>query len=438
MLGMNARVNSGLRDLSDILARLGVGDGARLASALDIGAYLGQLEGLQLLAAGEHHKLGELLQAAKRLSLAQLDDALAEQRRSGGRLGEILRQRGLLNAAECEVVLAFQQRQCGPARSVTKLYLGNVLVATGEITRAQLADALRWQSQRGGRLGEALVAAGHVSEPQVKRGLQLQRKLVAAVLLAALALVSPFPAKDAQASSSGAVLHSVAAVTGGASQQQSKRNAIRLLIADDHELLRIALRSLLEHEPDIEVVGEAGDGEAMLARASELSPDLVLMDLAMPGLNGIEATRRVTQENPQAKVLVFSTYLERHFVKKTLQNGALGYVSKAAGRDELLRGLRAVAQGNPYLCRETAAMMDELSQDSGTAAGKPALARSEIEVLQHSARGETPADITSRLQLAPGVVEVHLRNAMRKLGLRDFDELKQYALRTQSDADRIP
>jgi two-component system NarL family response regulator len=459
---LNIRANANLGELSEILAHLGVSEGAKLASALDIGAYLGQFEGLQLLAAGERQQLGELLRAAKRLAPAQLEDALAEQGRSGAKLGEILMQRGLLGAAECEVLLAFQQRQCGQARSVTKLHLGNVLVATEEITREQLAEALLCQSERGGRLGEVLVAAGHASERQVTLGLQLQRKLVAAVLLVAMALVSPFAANDAQAAIKGAGIPAAAicetvqaeiprslawgifdaeeapdqaaplgpaapgAERGG--QVPGQRKAMRLLIADDHEVLRTALRSVLEREPDIEVVGEAGDGEAMLARARELSPDLVLMDIAMPGLNGIEATRRITGECPGAKVLAFSSHLERRFVEKMLEYGALGYVSKAAGRDELLQGLRAVAQGKPYLCRETAAMMGEARQAAGAVEGEHALARSESEVLRQIANGESAGDIASRLALAPGAVEIHRRNAMRKLGLRNADELRQYAL----------
>ena len=154
--GLKANRVTAIQDFGEILTSLGVSQGVRLASALDLGAYLGQVEGLTLLAAGEYCKLGELLQAARRLSEAQLEDALSEQRRCGDKLGEILLRRGLLSAPECEVALAFQQRRSGQARSVTKLFLGNVLVATGDITREQLAEALQHQSKHGGRLGEAL------------------------------------------------------------------------------------------------------------------------------------------------------------------------------------------------------------------------------------------------------------------------------------------
>ena len=209
-------MNSDIRELSKVLAELGVSESANLVSALNIVNYLGYADGLQLLAAGERQQLGGLLLAAKRLSGAQLEDALAAQRRSGAKLGEILVQRGLLSAAERDVVLAFQQSQGGQVPNATKLYLGNVLVAGRAITREQLADALDAQIKRGGRLGESLIASGHLSEHQVKNGLQLQRKLIAAVLLAALALVPVFPTGEVQASNKMATVHVSAVVRASA------------------------------------------------------------------------------------------------------------------------------------------------------------------------------------------------------------------------------
>ena len=182
-----------------MLAGLGVSQGAEIVGALGLESDLGQIEKLKALAAGERQRLGELLQTAQRLTPAQLRDALAEQRQSGKQIGAILVERGLINASESEFVLAFQRSQCEHA--VGKLQLGKVLVAKGDITRSQLARALQWQSVRGGRLGEALIASGLMSEQQIRNGLQLQRQLVAAALLTALALVVAFTPTAAHASS---------------------------------------------------------------------------------------------------------------------------------------------------------------------------------------------------------------------------------------------
>jgi hypothetical protein len=142
------------------------------------------------LAAGERQPLGELLCAAERITPAQLDAALVEQRRSGRKLGEILIDCSSLTASERDVVLEFQRRQAGQSPTAGKLYLGHVLVAAGQITRQQLVDALKWQADHGGRLGAALIACGYTTERQVTYGLSLQRKLIGAALIAAMALVS--------------------------------------------------------------------------------------------------------------------------------------------------------------------------------------------------------------------------------------------------------
>ena len=228
----SSRVNPDIRELSEILAALGVRDGAELVSRLNIGAYLGHRDGLQMLAAGEQLRLGELLQAAQRLTGVQIEDALAEQRRSKKLLGRILVERKLLSAKECEVVLAFEQHQRGKARNATKLYLGNILVAIGLITSEQLADALQWQTVQGGKLGEALVAVGHVVEEQVKHGLRMQRKLVAAVLLAALALTAPFSTNDAQAADKMAGIQ-VSAVVRASAHLRTEHQSAQINVTPD-------------------------------------------------------------------------------------------------------------------------------------------------------------------------------------------------------------
>ncbi len=201
---------------------------------------------------------------------------------------------------------------------------------------------------------------------------------------------------------------------------------IRLLLVDDHAIVRESLRSVLERVPDLVVVGEAASGDAALALVHELAPDLVLTDIAIPGFDGIELTRRIASECPAVKVLALSMHLERRYVVQMLEAGATGYVSKTAGRDELLLGIRAVAAGNRYLCQECAAM---LVATPAQGAAQVKLGRREIEVLKMIAKGMTSTAIGEKLFIAPGTVEVHRRNIMRKLELHNIAELTQYAIR---------
>jgi len=203
---------------------------------------------------------------------------------------------------------------------------------------------------------------------------------------------------------------------------------IRLLLADDHALFREALRAALEREPDMAVVGEAEDGEQAVAQARALSPDVVLMDIVMPGLNGIEATRLLTRPGATGeqalKVLALSSHRGRLIVDQALDAGALGYVNKAAGRDQLLRAIRAVAAGERYLCAECT--VPAFPAQQGDAA---ALGQRETDMLNLLAQGLNGAQIAARLHIAEGMVEVRRRTIMRKLGLHSVTELTQYAAR---------
>ncbi len=200
---------------------------------------------------------------------------------------------------------------------------------------------------------------------------------------------------------------------------------IRLLLVDDHAIMRESLRAVLEREPDIKVLGEAGEGETALALVRGLAPDLVLTDINMPGLDGIELTQRIMRASPGMKVLALSTHLGQRFVAQMLEAGAQGYVNKAAGREELLRAIRAVAAGERYLCKEVVTML------RNPAAGDLAqakLGRREIEVLKKLALGETLTAIAESLHIAPGIIEIHQNNILRKLNLDDIAGLKQYAI----------
>ena len=132
---------------------------------------------------------------------------------------------------------------------------------------------------------------------------------------------------------------------------------IRLMLVDGHTILCASLRALLDREPDIDVVGEAGDGETALELARKLAPDLLLMDVALPGLSGIETTLQITSESPAVKVLALSAHIERRFVAHMLNAGASGYVSKTASTEELLLGIRTAAAGTRYLSDQVAAML---------------------------------------------------------------------------------
>lgn len=201
---------------------------------------------------------------------------------------------------------------------------------------------------------------------------------------------------------------------------------IRLLLVDDHTIVRESLREVLEREPDITVLGEAAAGDTGLAMAYQLAPDLVLTDIQIPGFDGIELTRRLAKECPAVKVLALSSHLDRRYVVQMLDAGAIGYVNKAAGRKELLQGIRAVAAGQRYLCQECAAMLVRTPPPGGK---QVKLGRREIEVLKLIAEGLTSTAIGDKLFIAPGTVEVHRRNIMKKLEMHNIAELTQYAIR---------
>lgn len=205
-------------------------------SALGIdadGGPLDQLDDILALAAGERQPLGELLCAAERITPVQLEDALVEQRRSGHKLGEILIEKGVLTQRERDVVLEFQRRQAGPVPGAGKLYLGNILVATGQITRAQLEDALRRQAATGRRLGEELIEAGQASKGQIEGGLLLQRKLVThalimATMLAPLASTVP----SAEAGQTASMQVSVAVIANTKVRTDYQATQLKITEAD--------------------------------------------------------------------------------------------------------------------------------------------------------------------------------------------------------------
>lgn len=208
--------------------------------------------------------------------------------------------------------------------------------------------------------------------------------------------------------------------------------AIRIMLIDDHKILRDALKTVLDREHDIVLADEASDGAEALKLVRENRPDVVVMDVGMPNMGGIETTRALLAEHPGLRVLALSTYSDRRIVLQMLDAGACGYVVKSAGRDELLRAIRAVAQGRTYLCPEISAVVIDTVRGGKKSIDKNGdirLGRREREVLQLLAEGCTSPIIAGRLHIATSTVEVHRRNIMRKLDLHSVAELTKYAVR---------
>ncbi len=228
---MMTRHPSPVHHFTATLAELGVREGDALVKALGIDEHLDQIDGLTSLAAGQRQPIGNLLRSAKRVTSDQLLDVLDEQRRSKRKVGEILVERDLLSPAERELVLAFQRRQVEQAKKPSKLSLGKLLLATGTINQEQLQEGLKLQVRHGCQLGDALVASGHVSEHHVQHGLHLQHKLLAAVLLTALTLISSLTPAPAQAASQMASLQ-VSAVIRNSAYLRTDFQATQLQITD--------------------------------------------------------------------------------------------------------------------------------------------------------------------------------------------------------------
>jgi DNA-binding NarL/FixJ family response regulator len=201
--------------------------------------------------------------------------------------------------------------------------------------------------------------------------------------------------------------------------------SIRILLADDHAILRHGLRAMLDSTPEFEVVGEATTGEEAVTRSAELRPDVVLMDIQMPGLNGIEATRRVIEGDPNAGVVVLTMFKDDDSVFAAMRAGARGYVLKDAGGEEVLRVVRAVANGEAYFGPEIAKrLMGFFSAPRPAAPSEafPELTAREHEVLDLIARGLSNTEISRRLFLSPKTVRNHISNIFTKLRVADRAE----------------
>jgi two-component system response regulator NreC len=208
---------------------------------------------------------------------------------------------------------------------------------------------------------------------------------------------------------------------------------IRLLLVDDHAVVRSGLRMLLENEEDTEIVGEAGTGQEALQLIEQLKPDLVLMDIGLPDLSGIEVTQRVKQRWPDVAIVALTIHEDEEYFFKMLQAGANGYVPKRAAPEELLTAVRTAYEGGVYLYPSLAKLLvkDYLAaeHDASTSATLDGLTEREQEVLTHLAEGASTQDIADVLFISPKTVARHRENIMRKLNLHSRTDLVKYAIR---------
>ena len=205
---------------------------------------------------------------------------------------------------------------------------------------------------------------------------------------------------------------------------------IRILIVDDHAILREGLRALLSYYPDVEVVGEAEDGLQALELVERLSPEIVLMDIAMPVMNGLEATRRIRQEHPDAHILILTQYEDQPYVLKLLRAGVSGYVLKRALGADLIKAVRAVAKGESFLYPSVATTVMEQFRHSDDDAKQDdqMLTTRELEILRRVAIGETNGQIALELNISVRTVEWHRGKLMNKLEVHSVAELVRYAI----------
>jgi two-component system response regulator NreC len=216
---------------------------------------------------------------------------------------------------------------------------------------------------------------------------------------------------------------------------------IRILLTEDQRILREGLRSLIHTQPDLKVVAEADDGRAAVRLTQELRPNVVVMDISMPNLNGIDATRQITAGDHRVKVIALSAHGETAMVTDMLRAGAVGYVLKSAAFAELVTAIRRVASGDVYVSPQVAGVALRTLATRADAPGRGKLSAREREVLQLLAEGRTAKDVASKLFLSVKTVETHRRQIMDKLQLFSIAELTKYAVReglTSLDFVRTP
>jgi two-component system response regulator NreC len=208
--------------------------------------------------------------------------------------------------------------------------------------------------------------------------------------------------------------------------------SVKLLLVDDHPIVRSGLRMLFLSEPNMKIVGEASSGEEAIAAVAQLQPDVVIMDVAMPGMNGIEATRRIKAAHPQTAVLALTMYEDEQYFFEMLNAGASGYIPKRAAPDDLVSAIKVVAEGNVFLYSTLARFLIRDMAERAAAEPQPSaevLTPREREVLTCIAEGMTNREIAEALVISIKTVERHRENIMAKLDMHDRVELVKYAIK---------
>ncbi|MBI4849870.1 MAG: response regulator transcription factor [Nitrospirae bacterium] len=207
---------------------------------------------------------------------------------------------------------------------------------------------------------------------------------------------------------------------------------IRILLVDDHKILRDGICSLLKEYQDMQVVGEAADGRTALQLVKELSPDIVIMDISMPDLNGIDATRKIVTDHPRVKVMALSMHYDKHFVSEIFKAGAAGYLLKECAFDEMAQAIRVVMDNKTYINPQIASLVVESLVTNTHRTNHQAfslLSEREREVLQLIAEGRSTKQIAAHLSVSTKTVESHRRQVMGKLNIRNVADLTKYAIR---------
>ncbi len=212
----------------------------------------------------------------------------------------------------------------------------------------------------------------------------------------------------------------------------SNPSPIRILLADDHLLVRAGIRSLVEKLPGLRVVAEAADGLTALALVREHRPDVVLMDIGMPGLNGVEATARITAEFPAVRVIILSMHRHEEYVLQSIKAGACGYLLKHSAEDRLADAIAAVTRGETYLCPMIAGKLeqDRLKPDTDRPPSLELLTERQRTILQLIAEGKTTKEAAFLLNLSAKTIEFHRAQLMDRLHIRDVPGLVRFAIRT--------